>query len=113
MWCELTQFTFLSTNAKYEIAVDETHTPIKQDIKKGKLRYIKYGNYPWNYGALPQTWEDPNEVNPDLNLVGNYYQLHSCFDTEKVMGIQQMLSKLVVLLFRWVTLFRYDSMQSM
>lgn len=46
------------TKAKMEIATDEKGTPIKQDIKKGKLRDY---NIPidWNYGAIPQTWEEP------------------------------------------------------
>lgn len=44
--------------AKMEVATDEEKTPIKQDIKKGKLRFYPY-NINWNYGLLPQTWEDP------------------------------------------------------
>jgi hypothetical protein len=32
---------------------DETSTPIKQDIKKGALRFYPY-NINWNYGLLPQ-----------------------------------------------------------
>eukprot|EP01089_Gocevia_fonbrunei_P006901 TRINITY_DN17913_c0_g1_i1.p1 TRINITY_DN17913_c0_g1~~TRINITY_DN17913_c0_g1_i1.p1 ORF type:complete len:193 (+),score=55.67 TRINITY_DN17913_c0_g1_i1:321-899(+) len=29
--------------------------------KKGQLRYVDYkGGYMWNYGALPQTWENPD-----------------------------------------------------
>lgn len=32
--------------------------PIKQDIKKGKLRYVRncfpHKGYLWNYGAFPQ-----------------------------------------------------------
>lgn len=39
-----------------EIATDEANTPIKQDVKKGKLRDYPY-NIHWNYGCLPQTWE--------------------------------------------------------
>ncbi|KAK4378547.1 hypothetical protein RND71_000409 [Anisodus tanguticus] len=35
-----------------EVATDEQHTPIKQDTKKGKLRYYPY-NIHWNYGLLP------------------------------------------------------------
>src|SRR5689334_13475485 len=31
---------------------DETNTPIKQDVKKGKLRFYPY-NINWNYGLLP------------------------------------------------------------
>ena len=35
------------------------HNPIMQDTKKGKLRNY-HGPLFWNYGAIPQTWEDPN-----------------------------------------------------
>lgn len=48
------------TNAKMEIATDEAKNPIKQDIKHGALRHLSHGNTLCNYGALPQTWEDPN-----------------------------------------------------
>ena len=45
---------------------DEANTPIKQDIKKGKLRFYPY-NINWNYGLLPQTWEDPAHHAPDVD----------------------------------------------
>lgn len=45
---------------------DEEGTPIKQDIKKGKLRFYPY-NINWNYGLLPQTWEDPGHHNTDVD----------------------------------------------
>jgi len=35
------------------------NNPIMQDSKKGKLRYYTYGPTFFNYGMLPQTWEDP------------------------------------------------------
>uniref|UniRef100_A0A7S4M1T4 inorganic diphosphatase n=1 Tax=Prymnesium polylepis TaxID=72548 RepID=A0A7S4M1T4_9EUKA len=49
------------TKSKMEICTSEACSPIKQDIKKGKLRDY---NMPikWNYGALPQTWEQPEHV---------------------------------------------------
>jgi len=49
------------TKAKFEIATCESANPIKQDVKKGKLRDY---NIPinWNYGALPQTWEQPDHA---------------------------------------------------
>ncbi|RDX96040.1 Soluble inorganic pyrophosphatase 6, chloroplastic [Mucuna pruriens] len=53
------------SSAKMEVATDETFTPIKQDTKKGKLRYYPY-NINWNYGLLPQTWEDPSFANPEV-----------------------------------------------
>ncbi|KAG1674466.1 hypothetical protein FOA52_003071 [Chlamydomonas sp. UWO 241] len=56
------------TSAKMEVATDEVGTPIKQDIKKGKLRFYPY-NINWNYGLLPQTWEDPSVKNAELEGV--------------------------------------------
>ncbi|XP_010943167.1 soluble inorganic pyrophosphatase 6, chloroplastic [Elaeis guineensis] len=53
------------TSAKMEVATDEPYTPIKQDIKKGKLRYYPY-DINWNYGLLPQTWEDPSFANSEV-----------------------------------------------
>lgn len=37
----------------YHHPQDEEGTPIKQDVKKGKLRFYPY-NINWNYGLLPQ-----------------------------------------------------------
>ncbi|XP_058069554.1 soluble inorganic pyrophosphatase 6, chloroplastic [Magnolia sinica] len=53
------------TSAKMEVATEEAFTPIKQDTKKGKLRYYPY-NINWNYGLLPQTWEDPSLANTEV-----------------------------------------------
>jgi len=47
------------TTAKLEIATGEPMNPIRQDEKNGKLRFVAL-KYLWNYGAFPQTWEDPN-----------------------------------------------------
>jgi len=58
------------TKAKMEVATDEKLTPIKQDTKKGKLRDYPY-NINWNYGMLPQTWEDPQHVHPTMNVKGD------------------------------------------
>ncbi|CAI7782293.1 unnamed protein product [Closterium sp. NIES-54] len=59
------------TSAKMEVATDEPGTPIKQDVKKGKVRYYPY-NIHWNYGMLPQTWEDPSHANPEVdNTMGD------------------------------------------
>lgn len=69
------------TNAKLEISKDEFLNPIKQDTKKGKLRFVrncfphKVGyltqGYIWNYGAFPQTWEDPTHCHPDTKAKGD------------------------------------------
>ena len=50
----------LGTRAKMEVATKQEMNPIKQDLKKGKLRFYTYGDTPFNYGCLPRTWEDPN-----------------------------------------------------
>lgn len=46
------------TNAKLEISKEELLNPIKQDVKKGKLRYVRncfpHKGYLWNYGAFPR-----------------------------------------------------------
>ena len=58
------------TKAKMEVATKEAGNPIAQDIKKGKLRDY-HGPIFWNYGCLPQTWEDPNVLNKDVNCKGD------------------------------------------
>jgi inorganic pyrophosphatase len=58
------------TKAKMEIATKEESNPIAQDIKKGVLRDY-HGPIFWNYGCLPQTWEDPNEEHPELKVFGD------------------------------------------
>ena len=64
MPCSLLQF-FRSDYALSR-AQDEVGNPIKQDLKKGQLRFHPY-NINWNYGLLPQTWEDPAHNHPELN----------------------------------------------
>ncbi|XP_072939499.1 inorganic pyrophosphatase isoform X2 [Epargyreus clarus] len=63
------------TNAKMEISLGEPLNPIKQDVKKGALRYVcnvfPHHGYIWNYGALPQTWEDPRHVDPGTRARGD------------------------------------------
>ncbi|KAL1507061.1 hypothetical protein AB1Y20_007923 [Prymnesium parvum] len=48
------------TLKKMEVATKVEGNPIMQDEKKGKAR-LYHGPIFWNYGCLPQTWEDPNE----------------------------------------------------
>lgn len=58
------------TKAKMEVATKEAHNAIAQDIKKGKLRDY-HGPIFWNYGMIPQTWENPDEVNAETNCAGD------------------------------------------
>ncbi|KAJ2337688.1 Inorganic pyrophosphatase [Coemansia sp. RSA 2681] len=70
------------TNAKMEISKEDSLNPIKQDTKKGKLRYVRnafpHHGYIWNYGALPQTWEDPGQTNADTKCVGDNDPIDVC-----------------------------------
>ncbi|KAJ8672487.1 hypothetical protein QAD02_003746 [Eretmocerus hayati] len=63
------------TNAKMEINLKETLNPIKQDVKKGNLRFVAncfpHHGYIWNYGALPQTWENPEVLDEATGFKGD------------------------------------------
>ena len=76
------------TNAKMEICKDEPLNPIKQDIKKGKLRYVDnvfpHKGYIWNYGALPQTWEDPKHTDEEVGTKGDDDPIDVCEIGQKV-----------------------------
>merc|ERR1712093_908395 len=68
-----------NTRAKLEISKEEAFNPIKQDVKNGKLRFVEYGEgYMWNYGAFPQTWEDPSHKHPDTDAFGDKDPLDVC-----------------------------------
>lgn len=48
------------TTAKMEMAAEEEGNPVRQDENAdGSLRHFRYGPCPFNYGYLPQTFEDP------------------------------------------------------
>lgn len=53
----------------------ETLNPIKQDVKKGKVRFVSncfpHHGYIWNYGALPQTWENPEHLDDSTGCKGD------------------------------------------
>ncbi|KAK2908845.1 hypothetical protein Q8A67_004682 [Cirrhinus molitorella] len=83
------------SNAKMEIATKEPLNPIKQDIKKGKLRYVAnvfpHKGYIWNYGALPQTWEDPNHTDKDTMCCGDNDPIDVCEIGSKVCVTGQVI----------------------
>jgi len=67
----------------WKLVKNDTFNPIKQDVKAGKLRYVTYKNeygegYMWNYGAFPQTWEDPTFQHPDTQALGDKDPLDVC-----------------------------------
>ncbi|KAJ5965435.1 hypothetical protein N7481_012149 [Penicillium waksmanii] len=64
------------------ISKEEFLNPIKQDTKKGKLRFVRncfpHKGYLWNYGAFPRTWEDPNSIHPETKAKGDNDPLDVC-----------------------------------
>ncbi|KAF3828220.1 hypothetical protein GH733_004009, partial [Mirounga leonina] len=76
------------SNAKMEIATKDPLNPIKQDVKKGKLRYVAnlfpYKGYIWNYGAIPQTWEDPGHNDKHTGCCGDNDPIDVCEIGSKV-----------------------------
>ncbi|XP_048362148.1 inorganic pyrophosphatase [Sphaerodactylus townsendi] len=76
------------TNAKMEIATKDPLNPIKQDVKKGKLRYVAnvfpHRGYIWNYGAIPQTWEDPGHKDENTGCCGDNDPIDVCEIGNKV-----------------------------
>ncbi|XP_076361551.1 inorganic pyrophosphatase-like isoform X2 [Tachypleus tridentatus] len=70
------------TNAKMEISTKEPLNPICQDVKKGKLRFVHncfpHHGYIWNYGAIPQTWENPNKVDLSTGCKGDNDPIDVC-----------------------------------
>jgi len=96
------------TQAKKEVSKSEPFNPIVQDIKKGKLRFVRncfpHHGYIWNYGCFPQTWEDPNSVHPETKAKGDNDPLDVCEIGEtvgytgqvkqvKVLGIMALLDE--------------------
>lgn len=63
------------TNGKFEINTKLPGNPITQDIKNNKVRFVNnifpHHGYMHNYGAIPQTWEDPTVKNEELDLYGD------------------------------------------
>ncbi|CDZ97057.1 inorganic diphosphatase [Phaffia rhodozyma] len=82
------------TNAKMEISKEEHLNPILQDTKKGKLRFVRncfpHHGYIWNYGAFPQTWEDPSQVHPETKAAGDNDPLDVCEIGEQVGYVGQV-----------------------
>ncbi|KZT30886.1 pyrophosphatase-domain-containing protein [Neolentinus lepideus HHB14362 ss-1] len=82
------------TNAKMETSKEEAFNPIKQDIKKGRLRFVRncfpHHGYIWNYGAFPQTWEDPSQSHVETKAKGDNDPLDVCEIGEQVGYVGQV-----------------------
>lgn len=82
------------TNAKLEVSKEESFNPIRQDIKKGRLRYVRncfpHHGYIWNYGAFPQTWEDPTQSHVETKAKGDNDPLDVCEIGEQIGYVGQI-----------------------
>jgi len=89
------------TKAKMEVSIKEASNPIAQDMKKGKLRDY-HGPIFWNYGCLPQTWEDPTIEHPivkckgdndpvDVVEIGSKALTTGSVTTVKILGVLAMI----------------------
>ncbi|KAL6082513.1 hypothetical protein STEG23_022823 [Scotinomys teguina] len=89
------------SNAKMEIATKDPLNPIKQDVKKGKLRYVAnlfpYKGYIWNYGAIPQTWEDPGHSDKHTGCCGDNDPIDVCEIGSKVCTRGEIIKVLGIL----------------
>jgi len=62
----------LGTREKMEIHKTATQNPVIQDVHKdGSLREYMYSPSIVNYGAIAQTWEDPNKPDDDTGFGGD------------------------------------------
>ena len=59
------------STAKMEMMKNVKGNPIMQDIKDGAPRYYSYGVPFFNYGYLPQTWEDKDHKDKDSGAKGD------------------------------------------
>lgn len=70
------------SQAKFEISRDVALNPILQDQEEGRNRYLP-NVFPWhghvcNYGAFPQTWENPFEEDQWTGLKGDKDPIDVC-----------------------------------
>ncbi|CEP20781.1 IPP1 [Cyberlindnera jadinii] len=70
------------SNAKFEINKEIAFNPITQDSKKGKPRFVKnlfpFKGYIHNYGAIPQTWDDPTVEDVETGFRGDNDPIDVC-----------------------------------
>ncbi|KAG3060342.1 hypothetical protein PI124_g22938 [Phytophthora idaei] len=74
---------------KMEIAGEEEFNAIKQDERKGAPRLYHSASLV-NYGCLPQTWEDPNHVDPATKHGGDNDPIDVCEIGSRVASIGEI-----------------------
>ncbi|KAG5370226.1 Inorganic pyrophosphatase [Yarrowia sp. C11] len=79
------------SNAKMEINKSAELNPITQDVKKDRVRFVRnfypHHGYCHNYGAIPQTWENPHVKDSLTQIEGDN-------DPIDVVDIGQALGKM-------------------
>ena len=102
MVCEVPRWT----NAKMEIDVGAPLNPIIQDSKKGKPRFVHncfpHHGYIWNYGAIPQTWEDPTKTDSHTNCKGDCDPIDVCDIGERVVSPGEVIQVKVLGVFAMI-----------
>jgi len=66
-----------NTNYKLEINKELEFNPITHDKKGSSLRFTN-DPYPFNYGAFPQTWENPEQLDPLVEYYGDNDPIDVC-----------------------------------
>ena len=72
---------FRERSEKLEVVLKEPYNPIMQDtVKSTKEKKLRFLGLPpkFNYGMLPQTWENPDILNPKTQLYGDNDPLDIC-----------------------------------
>ena len=59
------------------------------------FRYFKYGDIPFNYGALPQTFESPDDVHPDTKLPGTVQCVRMYTSVDRIVNALRVLTELL------------------
>ena len=84
-----------------QIATKEALNPIKQDCKKGKLRYVHncfpYHGYIWNYGALPQVrkYNDQRDLLSQINLAVHWICIANKLKTDFMKDVVKLVSRVL------------------
>jgi inorganic pyrophosphatase len=80
------------TREKLEVNLKNPFNPIRQDVKNGKLRMFTYGDIPFNYGCLPQTWEDSTQLDPHTGNRGDGDPLDVVLLTDRRVAVGEVLA---------------------
>jgi inorganic pyrophosphatase len=59
------------TQEKIGISQKEEWNNLKHEVKDQKLVTLTHGKIPWNYGSLPQTWQDPRDSHWESRAPGD------------------------------------------